>query len=164
MASTLDLALQRALAIRLNLQISLSSLAMVEEWMDIHLDRWLEHIPMPPEMPDGCGVNYSAMIGSDLRRIAWSAWGDPRGFVPRMADYFKLCNIAKSDIAILDQVGATLEYDWPIGGGGAAAELLCAPNEKICDAGNQAAIPSFHARSSGRICPLLICECKSCSL
>lgn len=109
MASTLDLALQRALAIRLNLQISLSSLAMVEEWMDIHLDRWLEHIPMPPEMPDGCGVNYSAMIGSDLRRVAWSAWGDPRGFVPRMADYFKLCNIAKSDIAILDQVGAVLE-------------------------------------------------------
>jgi hypothetical protein len=109
MASTLDLALQRALAIRLNLQISLSSLALVEEWMDIHLDRWLEHIPMPPDMPDGYAVDYSAMVGSDLRRIAWSAWGDPRGFVPRMADYFKLCNIAKSDIAILDQVGEVLE-------------------------------------------------------
>lgn len=109
MASTLDLALQRALAIRLNLQISLSSLALVEEWMDIHLDRWLEHIPMPPDMPDGYAVNYSAMIGSDMRRVSWAAWGDPRGFVPRMADYFKLCNIAKSDIAILDQVGETLE-------------------------------------------------------
>ena len=39
------------------------------------------------------------MLGSDLRRVWWGAWGDPRGFVPRMADYFKLCNIAKSDAA-----------------------------------------------------------------
>ena len=65
--------------------------------MDIHLDRWLEHIPTPPDMPDGEGVSYLAMLGSDLRRVWWGAWGDPRGFVPKMADYFKLCNIAKSD-------------------------------------------------------------------
>ena len=65
--------------------------------MDIHLDRWLEHNPTPPDMPDGEGVSYLAMLGSDLRRVWWGAWGDPRGFVPRMADYFKLCNIAKSD-------------------------------------------------------------------
>jgi len=51
--SSLDLALQRALSVRLNLQISLSQLPIVEEWMDIHLDRWLEHLPMPPDMPDG---------------------------------------------------------------------------------------------------------------
>jgi hypothetical protein len=35
------------------------------------------------------------MLGTDLRRMWWGAWGDPRGFVPRMADYFKLCNIDK---------------------------------------------------------------------
>jgi hypothetical protein len=107
--SSLDLALQRALSIRLNLQISLSQLPIVEEWMDIHLDRWLEHNPMPPDMPDGEGVSYLAMIGSDLRRIWWGAWGDPRGFVPKMADYFKLCNIARSDAALLDQIGEQLE-------------------------------------------------------
>ena len=107
--SSLDLALQRALAVRLNLQISLSQLSIVEEWMDIHLDRWLEHNPMPPDMPDAESVSYLAMLGSDLRRIWWGAWGDPRGFVPKMADYFKLCNIAKSDAALLDQIGEQLE-------------------------------------------------------
>ena len=109
MVSTLDLALQRTLSIRLNLQISLSSLPIIEEWMDIHLDRWLEHNPMPPDMPNGQTVSYSVMLGTDLRRIWWGAWGDPRGFVPRMADYFKLCNIDKQDGAVLDQIGIALE-------------------------------------------------------
>ena len=109
MSSALEHALQRALSIRMNLQITLSSLPFVEEWMDIHMDRWLEHVPMPPEMPDAHAVSYLAMLGSDLRRVWWGAWGDPRGFVPKMADYFKLCNIAKSDAAVLDQIGDVLE-------------------------------------------------------
>lgn len=109
MASSLENALQKALSVRLNLQISLSQLPMIEEWMDIHLDRWLEHNPTPPDMPDGQGVSYLAMLGSDLRRVWWGTWGDPRGFVPRMADYFKLCNIAKSDAVLLDQIGEQLE-------------------------------------------------------
>ncbi len=107
--SSLDLALQRALSVRLNLQISLSQLPIIEEWMDIHLDRWLEHNPMPTDLPNGEGVSYLAMFGSDLRRMWWGAWGSPRGFVPKMADYFKLCNIAKSDAALLDQIGEELE-------------------------------------------------------
>ena len=45
MPNPLESALQRALSVRLNLQISLSQLPGIEEWMDIHLDRWLEHIP-----------------------------------------------------------------------------------------------------------------------
>jgi hypothetical protein len=109
MANALENALQKALSVRLNLQISLSQLPIIEEWMDIHLDRWLEHNPTPPDMPNGEGVSYLAMLGSDLRRVWWGAWGDPRGFVPRMADYFKLCNIAKSDAALLDGVGEQLE-------------------------------------------------------
>ena len=109
MASSLENALQKALSVRLNLQISLSQLPIIEEWMDIHLDRWLEHNPTPPDMPDGEGVSYLAMLGSDLRRVWWGTWGDPRGFVPRMADYFKLCNIAKSDAHLLDQIGEQLE-------------------------------------------------------
>ncbi|CAN5912699.1 hypothetical protein BH11MYX2_BH11MYX2_02580 [soil metagenome] len=107
--SGLEAALQRALAVRLNLQISLSGLPFVEEWMDIHLDRWLEHNPAPPEMPNGAQVSYLAMLGSDLRRVWWGAWGDPAGFVPKMADYFKLCNIAKSDAQVLDAIGEALE-------------------------------------------------------
>jgi hypothetical protein len=109
MPSGLEAALQKALSVRLNLQISLSQLPIIEEWMDIHLDRWLEHNPTPPDMPDGEAVSYFAMFGSDLRRVWWGAWGDPRGFVPRMADYFKLCNIAKSDAQLLDQIGEALE-------------------------------------------------------
>ncbi|HEY0192676.1 MAG TPA: hypothetical protein VGC42_16265 [Kofleriaceae bacterium] len=107
--SSLDLALQRALSVRLNLQIGLSQLPFVEEWMDIHLDRWLEHLPMPTDMPNAQAVSYLAMLGSDLGRVWWGAWGDPGGFVPKMADYFKLCNIAKSDAALLDQIGEHLE-------------------------------------------------------
>jgi hypothetical protein len=107
--SSLDQALQRALSVRLNLQISLSQLPIVEEWMDIHMDRWLEHNPMPPDMPGGEPPSYLAMFGSDLRRVWWGAWGDPRGFVPKLADYFKLCNIARSDAALLDQLGEKLE-------------------------------------------------------
>jgi len=106
---SLEAALNRALSIRLNLQITLSSLPIIEEWMDIHLDRWLEHIPTPPEMPPGHAVSYLAMLGSDLRRMWWGAWGDPAGMVPKMADYLKLCNVAKSDAAILEQMGDKLE-------------------------------------------------------
>jgi len=107
--SSLEVALQRALAVRLNL-ISLTQLPFVEEWMDIHLDRWLEHNPMPPDLPpDASEVTYLAMVGTELQRLWMGAWGDPRGFVPRMADYFKLCNIAKSDAAVLDQIGEHLE-------------------------------------------------------
>jgi hypothetical protein len=109
MSSPLDNALNRALSVRLSLQVSLSQIPMVEEWMDIHLDRWIEHMPMPPEMPDGHAVSCVAMVGSDLRRILWGAWGDPRGFVPKMSNYFRLCNIAKSDEQILDQIGETFE-------------------------------------------------------
>jgi hypothetical protein len=109
MASPLDNALTQALQTRLALQISLSSLPVVEEWMDIHLDRWLEHVPMPPEMPNGHAVSYLASVGTDLRRMWWGAWGNPRGFVPKMADYFKLCNMAKTDEVILDQIGLAFE-------------------------------------------------------
>jgi len=107
--SSLDLALQRALAVRLNLQISLSQLPIIDESMDLHLDRWLEHNPMPTDMGMGESVTYLAMLGSDLRRVWWGSWGAPGGFVPKMADYFKLCNIAKSDAALLDGIGEQLE-------------------------------------------------------
>lgn len=120
--SLLEAALQRALAVRMNLTMSLSQLSIVEESMDIHFDRWLELIPTPPEMPNGESVSYLAMLGSDLRRVWWGAWGHPDGFIPKMADYFKLCNIAKSDAMVLDQIGEQLEPElvgsWIGGWGG----------------------------------------------
>jgi hypothetical protein len=64
---------------------------------------------MPPDMPMGERVEYLAMIGSDLRRTWWGAWGHPGGFVPKMADYFRLCNIAKSDERVLDELGNALQ-------------------------------------------------------
>ncbi len=73
MSHPLESALNRALSIRLNLQITLSNLPVGEEWMDIHLDRCLEHLPTPPEMPPGTMVSYLAMLGSDLRRLWWGA-------------------------------------------------------------------------------------------
>src|SRR3989442_13518186 len=97
MPSGLESALQQALSVRLNLQISLSQLPIIEEWMDIHLDRWLEHNPTPPDMPDGEAVSFLVMLGSDLRRVWWGAWGDPGGFWTRMGGYFKLWKIAKAD-------------------------------------------------------------------
>ena len=109
MTSPLELALTRALSIRLNLQMTLTSLPIVEEWMDIHLDRWLEHLPTPPEMPPGHSVSFLTMLGSDLRRLWWGAWGEPSAMVPKLADYLKLCNIAKSDAAVLDAMGEHLE-------------------------------------------------------
>ena len=108
MSHPLESALNRALSIRLNLQITLSNLPVVEEWMDIHLDRFLEHLPTPPEMPPGTMVSYLAMLGSDLRRLWWGAWGDPAGMVPKLADYLKLCNVAASDAAVLDTIGEKL--------------------------------------------------------
>jgi hypothetical protein len=109
MANPLDSSLQRALSIRLNLQISLSSLPFVEEWMDVHLDRWLESVPMPPEMPDGFGANFLVAVGANLDRLWWGAYGHPRGFVPKMADYFRRCGMSKADENVLDQIGLELE-------------------------------------------------------
>ena len=109
MTSPLEIALTRALSIRLNLQMTLSSLPIVEEWMDIHLDRWLEHLPTPAELPPGHEVSFLAMLGSDLKRMWWGAWGEPGAMVPKLADYLKLCNVAKSDATVLDQMGEHLE-------------------------------------------------------
>lgn len=101
-------ALQRALSIRLNLQLALASLPVLEEWMDLHVDRWLEHVPAPPEMPPRAEVSYAVVLGSDLRHVTWSSWGDPAGFIPKLANYFQLCQMSKHDMAVLDQLGNAL--------------------------------------------------------
>ena len=109
MSSPLDSVLSRALSIRLNLQISLSSLVVVEEWMDVHLNRWLESVPLPPEMPMGHTAHFSVGLAADLSRVSWRAYGNPSGFVPKMAKYFKSCRMSNQDMMLLDQLGEMLE-------------------------------------------------------
>lgn len=101
--------MSEALAVRLNLQMSLSAVSTVEEWMDIHFSRWLEQIPLVTEMPEGHQVYMGVTLGSDLTRVMWSAWGDPRGFVPKVANYLRLRDISKTDESLLEQVGTTLD-------------------------------------------------------
>ena len=108
MSSPLDSILSRALSIRLNLQISVSSLTIVEEWMDVHLNRWLESVPLPPEMPMGHTAHFSVTLASDLSRVSWQAYGHPDGFVPKLARYLEACRIAGQDMGLLDHMGSEL--------------------------------------------------------
>ena len=101
--------LQRALAIRLNLQIMVSQLPIVEEWMDIHLTRWLEYVPLPPELPAGHESNFLVKLGTDLGSLTWSAYGNPAGFIPKMSDYFEKEKLGAADISLIDQLGNKLE-------------------------------------------------------
>lgn len=105
----MEQALQRALAIRLNLQISLSSQKFVAEWMDIHLDRWIDNLPLPPEMPRDHDVSFLASLGVGMNRLWWGAYGHPAGFIPKMSSYFKLCNMSRADESLIDGVGNELE-------------------------------------------------------
>jgi hypothetical protein len=109
MSDTLHADLSVALATRLSLQISLSSLAVVEEWMDPKLDRWLEGVPMPPELPRGGRVHFVVSVGSDLSRVYWGAYGHPAGFIPKLADYLSKCGVSASEVAMINAVGERFE-------------------------------------------------------
>ncbi|MEM9490261.1 MAG: hypothetical protein AAGC55_14030 [Myxococcota bacterium] len=109
MSSQLEANLSRSLSIRLNLQISLTALPIVEEWMDIHLTRWMESVPLPPEMPMGHLAHFSVTAGSDLSRVTWRAHGSPHGFVPKMVDYLGKCGVSKQDMGLMDSMGGDLE-------------------------------------------------------
>src|SRR5690606_23903413 len=102
MSNQLDSILGRALSVRLNMQISLSSVAIVEEWMDTYLDRLLESVPLPPEMPHGYIAHFTVALASDLSEMSWRAYGDPAGFIPKMSKYFQDCKISPQDMGIID--------------------------------------------------------------
>ena len=105
----LDDKLQQALATRINLQISLSSIPTVEEWMDAPLSRWLDSVPLPPELPAGTSASFRISLASDLSRLRWAAFGPPSGFVPKMAGYLDQCGIAGDDLALINGLGEALE-------------------------------------------------------
>jgi hypothetical protein len=101
--------LSEALAGRLALQMSVSGLPMVEEWMDMPLSRWLDSVPLPPEMPDGQGPPLVVSLGSDAQLLRWSAGGAPVGVVPKLVDYLRRSGALPGDFNTVDQIGQMLE-------------------------------------------------------
>jgi len=101
--------LSTALAGRLALQMSLSSLTVVEEWMDTPLTRWLDSVPLPPEMPDGEGPPLVVSIGSDAMLLRWSSGGAPGGVVPKLVDYLRRAGALPADFHQVDAIGQALE-------------------------------------------------------
>jgi hypothetical protein len=101
--------LSTALAGRLALQMSLSSLPIVEEWMDMPLTRWLDSVPLPPEMPGGHGPPLVVSLGADARLVRWSAAGAPAGVVPKLVDYMRRVGALPSDYRQVDEIGQALE-------------------------------------------------------
>ena len=101
--------LSEALAGRLALQMSVSSLEVIEEWMDTPLTRWLDSIPLPMEMPDGSSPPVMVLLGSDARRVRWSAGGAPEGFIPKLVDYLRRAGAHPGDFGQIDGAGQALE-------------------------------------------------------
>ena len=77
--------------------------------MDLDFSRWLDHVPLPPELPVGTHTHWGVTIGSDLSRVSWNAYGPPRGFIPKLSKYLDKCGATPEDIEILNQVGGALE-------------------------------------------------------
>lgn len=105
---SLDSDLSDSLTRRLNLQISLSQLPIVEEWMDAELGRWLESVPLPPEL-GGVPAQILVSVASDLSRVRWSAGGSPAGTIPKLADYLGEKKIGPAETALINRFGEALE-------------------------------------------------------
>jgi hypothetical protein len=103
--------IQKALAIRINLQIVISSIPSIGEEMDTPLSRWLDALPLPPEMPGGIAPTLVVRLRSDLEGMGWSAYGAPAGMIPKMADYFQKCGMVGDDLALINAMGEALEPD-----------------------------------------------------
>lgn len=101
--------LSAALAGRLALQMSVSGLPIVEEWMDMPLTRWLDSVPLPPEMPGGEGPALIVSLGVDAKLLRWSAGGAPGGIVPKLVDYLRRSGAQPGDFRTVDEIGQTLE-------------------------------------------------------
>ncbi|MBT8493894.1 MAG: hypothetical protein KJO07_12650 [Deltaproteobacteria bacterium] len=100
--------LTQALTQRLGMQISLSSLPVVEEWMDAKLNRWLESIPLPMEMPSG-DAHITVAVAADMQELEWSAFGTPSGFIPKLAKYLDKSGAQKSDLDRINALGESFE-------------------------------------------------------
>jgi hypothetical protein len=109
MTNPINSELSDALSTRLNLQISLSALPVVEEWMDPKLGRWLESVPLPPELPPGELANFVVTVSTDLNYLRWGAYGHPEGFIPKMAEYLSKCGVQPKEVEVINHLGATVQ-------------------------------------------------------
>jgi len=101
--------LSAALAAKLAMQMSVSSLPVVEEWMDTPLTRWLDSVPLPMEMPGGESPPMLVSLGSDANLVRWSAGGLPEGMIPKLVDYLKRAGAVPGDFQRVDESGQALE-------------------------------------------------------
>lgn len=132
MTASNQAALQRALSIRLNLQISVSALPIVDEWMDVPMTMWMESVPLPPEMPAGHGAHFTVRLASDLSRLTWGAYGNPVGFIPKMSKYLEASKISREDVALIDAMGNGLEPEL-VGSWISVADGAIATGWQFCD-------------------------------
>lgn len=101
--------LSTALAAKLAMQMSVSSLPVIEEWMDTPLTRWLDSIPLPMEMPGGESPPMLVSLGSDANLVKWSAGGAPEGMIPKLVEYLKRAGAVPGDFQKVDETGQALE-------------------------------------------------------
>ncbi len=101
--------LSQALASKLAMQMSVSSLPVIEEWMDTPLTRWLDSVPLPMEMPDGDSPPMVVSLGSDARLVRWSSVGAPEGMIPKLVEYLKRSGAVPDDFQRVDETGQALE-------------------------------------------------------
>jgi hypothetical protein len=101
--------LSTALAAKLAMQMSVSSLPVIEEWMDTPLTRWLDSVPLPMEMPGGESPPMVVSLGSDARLVRWSSGGLPEGMIPKLVEYLKRAGAVPGDFQKVDETGQALE-------------------------------------------------------
>lgn len=101
--------LSNALATKLALQMSVSALEVVEEWMDTPLTRWIDSVPLPVEMPRGVTPPLIVTVAADGRRMRWASGGVPEGIVPKLSDYLRKAGAVPLDFQLIDQGGQTIE-------------------------------------------------------
>lgn len=101
--------LSAALAAKLAMQMSVSSLPVIEEWMDTPLTRWLDSVPLPMEMPGSTTPPMIVSLGSDARLVRWSAGGMPEGMIPKLVDYLRRAGAVPGDFQKIDETGQALE-------------------------------------------------------
>ena len=101
--------LSTALAAKLAMQMSVSSLPVIEEWMDTPLTRWLDSIPLPMEMPGRESPPMVVSLGSDANLVKWSAGGLPEGMIPKLVEYLKRAGAVPGDFQRVDETGQALE-------------------------------------------------------
>ena len=103
--------IQQALALKINMQIMISSLPIIEESMDPDFSRWLDAVPLPPEVPPGTGINVRVDLATDLQRVRWAAFGAPPGFIPKMSQYLEKSGMTSQDLELINVLGNAMQPD-----------------------------------------------------